>query len=98
VRCASAHAHPAVWFASAVRALVITWVSGGNLPPLLAAASLLDRRSHEVTVLGSAETRDAARRLRLGVTGYRRSPDPDPRVDFEPTRPKGFKDFESVLI
>jgi UDP:flavonoid glycosyltransferase YjiC (YdhE family) len=66
-----------------VRALVITWVSGGNLPPLLAAASLLDSRGHEVTVLGSGETRDASRRVGLGVTGYRRSPDPDPRVDFE---------------
>jgi UDP:flavonoid glycosyltransferase YjiC (YdhE family) len=72
-----------VWFASRVRALVITWVSGGNLPPLLAAASLLDRRGHEVTVLGSGETREAAGRLGLGATGYRRSPDPDIRVDFE---------------
>jgi UDP:flavonoid glycosyltransferase YjiC (YdhE family) len=61
----------------------MTWVSGGNLPPLLAAASLLDRRGHEVTVLGSGETRDAARRLGLGVTGYRRSPDPDIHADFE---------------
>ena len=43
----------------------MTWVSGGNLPPLLAAASLLDGRGHEVTVLGSGETRDAARRLGL---------------------------------
>jgi UDP:flavonoid glycosyltransferase YjiC (YdhE family) len=78
-----AFVHLAVWFASGVRAVVMTWVSGGNLPPLLSAASLLDSRGHEVTVLGSAETRDAASLLGLGVTGYRRSPDPDPRVDFE---------------
>jgi UDP:flavonoid glycosyltransferase YjiC (YdhE family) len=61
----------------------MTWVAGGNLPPLLSAASLLHCRGHEVTVLGSAETRDAASVLGLGVTGYRRSPDPDPRVEFE---------------
>jgi UDP:flavonoid glycosyltransferase YjiC (YdhE family) len=66
-----------------VRALVITWAPGGNLPPLLAAASLLEGRGHRVTVLGSGETRDAARRLGLGVIGYRRSPDPDTDVDFE---------------
>jgi UDP:flavonoid glycosyltransferase YjiC (YdhE family) len=71
-----------VWLRS-VRALVITWVSGGNLPPLLAAASLLDRRGHEVTILGSGETRDAARRLGLDVIGYGRSPDPDTDVAFE---------------
>jgi len=66
-----------------VRVLVVTWASGGNLPPLLAAASLLERRGHEVTVLSSRETRDAASRLGLGVTGYGRSPDPDPGVAFE---------------
>ena len=61
----------------------MTWVSGGNLSPLLAVASLLDRGGHEVTVLGSGESRDAARRLGLEVTGYRRSPDPDTDVAFE---------------
>jgi hypothetical protein len=63
--------------------LVMSWVSGGNLPPLLAVASTLHRRSHEVTVLGSGETRDAASRLDLPVTGYRRSRDPDTQVVFE---------------
>jgi UDP:flavonoid glycosyltransferase YjiC (YdhE family) len=71
------------WFALGVRALVMTWASGGNLPPLLAAASLLERRGHEVTVLASGETRDAARRLGLHVTGYGRSADPDTHVAFE---------------
>jgi UDP:flavonoid glycosyltransferase YjiC (YdhE family) len=66
-----------------VRALVITWAPGGNLPPVLAAASVLDRRGHEVTVLTSGKTRDAAERLGLAVTGYRRSPDPDTGVAFE---------------
>jgi UDP:flavonoid glycosyltransferase YjiC (YdhE family) len=72
-----------VWFAPCVRALVMTWAPGGNLPPLLSAASLLDGRGHEVTVLASGETREAAARLGLGVTGYRRSPDPDSSLAFE---------------
>src|SRR4029450_6216508 len=66
-----------------VRALVITWAPGGNLPPMLAAASVLDRRGHEVAVLCSGETRDAAERLGFEVTDYRRSPDPDVTVAFE---------------
>jgi UDP:flavonoid glycosyltransferase YjiC (YdhE family) len=66
-----------------VRVVAITWAPGGNLPPLLAAASVLERRRHEVTVLASGETSDAARRAGLEVTAYRRSPDPDVRVAFE---------------
>jgi UDP:flavonoid glycosyltransferase YjiC (YdhE family) len=50
---------------------------------MLAAASVLDRRGHEVVVLCSGETRDAAERLGFEVTGYERSPDPDTRVSFE---------------
>jgi MGT family glycosyltransferase len=66
-----------------VRALVITWAPGGNLPPMLAAASVLDRRGHEVAVLCSGETHDTAERLGFEVTDYRRSPDPDVTVAFE---------------
>jgi UDP:flavonoid glycosyltransferase YjiC (YdhE family) len=50
---------------------------------MLGAASVLDRRGHEVAVLCSGETRDAAEQLGFEVTGYRRSPDPDIRVAFE---------------
>ena len=50
---------------------------------MLAVASLLDRRGHEVRVLASGETRDAAERLGFEVSGYRRSPDPDVGVAFE---------------
>jgi UDP:flavonoid glycosyltransferase YjiC (YdhE family) len=66
-----------------VRVLVVTWAPGGNLPPMLAVASLLDRRRHEVTVLASGGTRDAAEALGLAVTGFGRSPDPDTTVAFE---------------
>jgi UDP:flavonoid glycosyltransferase YjiC (YdhE family) len=66
-----------------MRVLVVTWAPGGNLPPLLAAASVLDRRRHEVTVLASGETRKAAERRGFEVIGYRHSPDPDTRIAFE---------------
>jgi UDP:flavonoid glycosyltransferase YjiC (YdhE family) len=66
-----------------MRALVVTWGPGGNLPPLLAAARLLVPRGHEVTMLASAETRAAAEWAGLPVVGWRRSPDPNVRVAFE---------------
>jgi UDP:flavonoid glycosyltransferase YjiC (YdhE family) len=66
-----------------VRALVITWAPGGNLPPMLAAAAVLARRGHDVAVLGSGATRTAAEQLGLEVVGYRRSPDPEVSVAFE---------------
>jgi UDP:flavonoid glycosyltransferase YjiC (YdhE family) len=66
-----------------VRVLVVTWAPGGNLPPILAVASLLDRRRNEVTVLASGATRMAAERLGLAATGYGRSRDPDTSVAFE---------------
>ncbi len=46
---------------------------------MLAAASVLERRGHEVAVLASGQTREAAQRLGFEVRGYRRSPDPDVR-------------------
>jgi UDP:flavonoid glycosyltransferase YjiC (YdhE family) len=66
-----------------VRALIATWGPGGNLPPLLAAAQLLARRGHEVTVLGSGETSDAAARLGFTVVRYGRAPEPNTQVAFE---------------
>jgi UDP:flavonoid glycosyltransferase YjiC (YdhE family) len=66
-----------------MRVLVVTWAPGGNLSPMLAVASVLERRGHEVAFLASGETRDAAHQLGFEVTGYRRSPDPDIRVAFE---------------
>jgi UDP:flavonoid glycosyltransferase YjiC (YdhE family) len=66
-----------------MRVLVATWGPGGNLPPLLAAGSVLARRGHDVAFLASGETSGAAVQLGFPVSRYRRSPDPDTRVAFE---------------
>lgn len=66
-----------------MRALVVTWGLGGNLPPLLGAASVLARRGHEVTFLASERTRGAVERLGFPATAYRRTAEPDTRIPFE---------------
>jgi UDP:flavonoid glycosyltransferase YjiC (YdhE family) len=66
-----------------VRALVVTWGLGGNLPPLLGAASVLARRGHEVTFLASERTRGTVERLGFPATAYRRTAEPDTRIPFE---------------
>jgi UDP:flavonoid glycosyltransferase YjiC (YdhE family) len=66
-----------------VRVLVVTWAPGGNLPPLLAAGSVLARRGHDVQFLASGETRGLAEQHGFPVTGYRRSPDPRTHIAFE---------------
>jgi UDP:flavonoid glycosyltransferase YjiC (YdhE family) len=66
-----------------VRALVATWAPGGNLPPLLAAGAVLARRGHDVTVLASAATAEAAEERGFAVVRYRRSPAPDTSMAFE---------------
>jgi MGT family glycosyltransferase len=66
-----------------VRALVVSWGLGGNLPPLLGAASVLARRGHEVTFLASERTRGAVERRGFPATAYRRAAEPDTRIPFE---------------
>ena len=66
-----------------MRALVVTWGPGGNLPPLLGAASVLARRGHDVTFLASERTRGAVERLGFAAAAYRRTAEPDTRVPFE---------------
>lgn len=65
------------------RVLVVTWLPGGNLPPLLAAGALLRTRGHDVTVLASASTAPQAERAGFATLLYRRSPDPGASVSFE---------------
>jgi hypothetical protein len=55
----------------ALRVVVLTRGPGGDLPPMPAAASILDRRGHEVRMLASGETLAAARQRALAVAGAR---------------------------
>jgi UDP:flavonoid glycosyltransferase YjiC (YdhE family) len=64
-------------------ALIVSWASGGNLPPLLTAGRLLAARDHAVSVLASAATREAAVRAGFEVIGYRRAPAPNTELAFE---------------
>jgi UDP:flavonoid glycosyltransferase YjiC (YdhE family) len=63
--------------------LIVTWASGGNLPPLLAAGKLLAARDHHVCVLTSAATRQPALDAGFEVVGYQRAPDPEMEIAFE---------------
>jgi UDP:flavonoid glycosyltransferase YjiC (YdhE family) len=63
--------------------LIVSWASGGNLPPLFAAGRLLAARGHTVWVLVSAATREEARKAGFEVVGYRRAPDPNMELAFE---------------
>jgi UDP:flavonoid glycosyltransferase YjiC (YdhE family) len=63
--------------------LIVSWGSGGNLPPLLAAGRLLALRGHAVSALASAATRQAALEAGFDVIGFRRTPDPNTWLAFE---------------
>ena len=64
-------------------ALIASWGSGGNLPPLLAAGALLAARDLRVCVLASSATQQAAVDAGFDVVGYRRARDPDLKTAFE---------------
>lgn len=64
-------------------ALIVSWASGGNLPPLLAAAKLLAACGRSVSIIGSAATREAALEAGFDVIGYRRAGDPNMELAFE---------------
>jgi UDP:flavonoid glycosyltransferase YjiC (YdhE family) len=63
--------------------LIVSWAGGGNLPPLLAAGTLLAARDHRVCVLTSSATRQPAVEAGFDVVSYRRSPDPNADTAFE---------------
>jgi UDP:flavonoid glycosyltransferase YjiC (YdhE family) len=65
------------------RALVATWASGGNLPPLLASAELLSASGFVVRVLTSGATRAAAAERGFPTVPYPTTPDPVESVPFE---------------
>jgi UDP:flavonoid glycosyltransferase YjiC (YdhE family) len=62
---------------------VVTWASGGNLPPLLATGDLLAARGFVVEILTSEATREEARRRGFETAAYRHAPEPDMSVSFE---------------
>ena len=51
------------------RILVVTWDGGGNVPPMLGIARELQRRGHQVRVLGHPQQREvvAATGLKLSL-------------------------------
>jgi UDP:flavonoid glycosyltransferase YjiC (YdhE family) len=63
--------------------LIATWLSGGNLPPLLALARLLRAADHRVNILASSGTAEPARREGFEPIAYRNAPQPDTSVPFE---------------
>jgi transposase len=63
--------------------LIVSWASGGNLPPLLAAGRLRTARDHSVWVLASAATREQAVKATFEVVSYRRARDPNMELAFE---------------
>ena len=68
--------------------LIVSWGSGGNLPPLLAAGGLLAACDHRVCVLASAATRRPALDAGFDVLDYGRAPDPDMETAFEQQTPE----------
>ena len=68
--------------------LIVSWASGGNLPPLLAAGTLLAARDQHVCVLASSATRQLAVDAGFDVVGYRRGPDPKWTLRSRSRRPR----------
>jgi MGT family glycosyltransferase len=63
--------------------LIVSWGSGGNLPPLLAAGELLAARGHRVHALTSGATRQPAAAAGFDVVGYQGLGDPNMDIAFE---------------
>jgi UDP:flavonoid glycosyltransferase YjiC (YdhE family) len=62
------------------RILAVTWDGGGNLPPMLGIASELQRRGHEVRVLGHRQQRAAVTSAGLKFSAYRHARPWSPKV------------------
>ena len=63
--------------------VVVTWAPGGNLPPLLAAAGLMEARWPRRTGARVSGHQAFVERAGFGVLGYSGSPEPDARIAFE---------------
>jgi UDP:flavonoid glycosyltransferase YjiC (YdhE family) len=53
------------------RILAVTWDGGGNVPPMLGIAGELQRRGHQVRVLGHPQQRDVVVSAGLKFVDYR---------------------------
>ena len=62
------------------RILAVTWDGGGNVPPMLGIASELQRRGHQVRVLGHTQQRDAVASTGLKFVEYRHARPWSPKV------------------
>ncbi len=62
------------------RILVVTWDGGGNVPPMLGVAGELQRRGHQVRVLGHPQQRDVVASAGLRFVGYRHARPWSPKV------------------
>jgi UDP:flavonoid glycosyltransferase YjiC (YdhE family) len=62
------------------RILVVTWDGGGNVPPMLGIARELQRRGHQVRVLGHPQQREVVAATGLKFVGYHHARPWSPRV------------------
>jgi UDP:flavonoid glycosyltransferase YjiC (YdhE family) len=62
------------------RILVVTWDGGGNVPPMLGIASELQRRGHQIRVLGHPRQGEVVASAGLKFVAYRRARPWSPNV------------------
>jgi hypothetical protein len=62
------------------RILAVTWDGGGNVPPMLGIAGELQRRGHQVRVLGHFQQRDVVVSAGLQFIEYRHARPWSPNV------------------
>jgi UDP:flavonoid glycosyltransferase YjiC (YdhE family) len=62
------------------RILAVTWDGGGNVPPMLGVADELQRRGHEIRVLGHPQQREGVASAGLKFVGYRHARPWSPNV------------------
>jgi UDP:flavonoid glycosyltransferase YjiC (YdhE family) len=62
------------------RILAVTWDGGGNVPPMLGIAAELQRRGHQIRVLGHSQQRDVVASAGLRFVDYRHASPWSPNV------------------
>src|SRR5215467_13030054 len=72
--------------ADMARILAVTWDGGGNVPPMLGIAGELQRRGHQVRVLGHPQQREAVVSAGLKFVDYHHGRGWSPKVARFPLR------------